>query len=41
MSETAAVVVRKVMAEKMKNGQFLEKAAIDKGERMADILMMN
>lgn len=42
MSETAVgVVVRKAMSEKMKNGQFLEKAVVDKVERRVDILTMN
>ena len=29
------------MFEKMKNEQFLEKAAVDKVERIVDILLMN
>ena len=37
MSKTVAVVVRKAVSEKMK--RFLEKAAVDKPERM-DILTM-
>jgi hypothetical protein len=42
MSEKAVpAVVRKAIAEKIKNGQLFEKAEVDNVERLVDILTKN